>query len=286
MRILTALWLGLAAAMSVAMAADFRLAVAGLGGEPDYEQRFAALAAEHQKLAGGEALSGAQATKANLKAALERVAAQAQSGDTFELMLIGHGTFDGMVYKFNLPGPDVTAEELRGWLDRIPARQLVVVATSASGAAATVLKAPQRSVVSATRSGTEKTAVVFPRYWVEALRDVGADTDKNEAVSAREAFEYAKAKTAAFYDTQKRLATEHPQMEESAEARFALVRFGAAQKALSDPQKRLALARREELEIAIEKLKLEKAAMPIGEYKQKLGELLLELARTQEVIDR
>ncbi|MBI4892325.1 MAG: hypothetical protein HY821_17000 [Acidobacteria bacterium] len=282
MRMITALWLGMAAAL----AADFKLAVGGLGGEPDYEQRFAMLAAEHQKLAGGEALSGPLAVKANVKAALDRIAAQAKADDTFALVLIGHGTFDGMVYKFNLPGADVTAEELRVWLDRIPARQLVVVASSCSGAAAAVLKSPQRTVVSATRSGTEKTAVVFSRYWVEALRDAGADTDKNESISAQEAFQYAKAKTAAFYDTQKRLATEHPLMDESAGARFALVRFGAAQKALNDPEKRLALARREELEIAIEKLKLEKAAMPMAEYKQKLNALLLDLARTQEVIDR
>lgn len=274
--------LALAAAVQ---AADFRLAVAGLGGEPDYEARFAALAAEHAKLAGGEALSGAQATKAALKSALERYAAQAGAEDTLELLLIGHGTFDGLVYKFNLPGPDVTAEELSGWLDKVKSRQVVVVATSCSGAAATALKSPRRTVITATKSGTEKNAVVFSRYWLEALRDSAADTDKNEMVSAPEAFEYAKKKTASYYETQKRLATEHPLMDDAG-VRFALVRFGAVQKALNDPQKRLLLSRREELETAIEKLKLEKAAMPVQEYKQKLGALLLELARTQEAIDK
>lgn len=282
MRILVLL--GLAAVLH---AADFRLAMAGLGGEPDYEARFTALAAEHAKLAGGESLAGPQATKAALKAALDRFAAQAGPEDTLELLLVGHGTFDGLAYKFNVPGPDVTAEELSGWLDRIKARQVVVVATSCSGAAATALKAPRRTVVTATKSGTEKNAVVFSRYWLEALRDSAADTDKNETVTAAEAFEYARRKTAAYYETQKRLATEHPLMDDAGpEARFALVRFGAVQKALNDPQKRVLLGRREELEIAIEKLKLEKAAMPVQEYKQKLGALLLELARTQEAIDK
>lgn len=274
-------------AAAALQAADYRLAVAGLGGEPDYEARFEALVKEHAKLAGGEALSGAAATKAALKAAIEKVAAQAGPDDTFALLLVGHGTFDGLVYKFNVPGPDVTAEELSAWLEKVRARQTVVVATSASGAAATALKAARRTVVTATKSGTEKNAVVFSRYWVEALRDSAADTDKNEAVTASEAFEYAKRKTAAFYETQKRLATEHAVLDDAGPAgRFPLVRFGVAQKALNDPQKRLLLARREELEIAIEKLKLEKAAMPAAEYKQKLGALLLELARTQEAIER
>lgn len=272
---------------AAAEAADFRLAVGGLGGEPDYETRFTTLALEHMKLAGGESLTGPQATKAALKAALERIAAQAGAEDTFTLLLIGHGTFDGLAYKFNVPGPDVTAEELSQWLGRIQARQAVVVATSCSGATATALKAPRRTVVTATKSGTEKNAVVFSRYWVEALRDTAADTDKNETVTAAEAFEYARRKTAAYYETQKRLATEHPLLDDAGPgARFALVRYGAAQKALNDPQKRLLLARREELEIAIEKLKLEKAAMPVQEYRQKLSALLLELARTQEAIDK
>lgn len=280
-------WITLLLAGYCAYAADYRLAVAGLGGEPDYEARFSALAAEHAKLAGGEALSGAQATKAGLKAAIERLAGQATGEDTFALLLIGHGTFDGLAYKFNVTGPDVTAEELREWLDRVKARQVVIVATSCSGAAATVLKSAQRTVVTATKSGTEKNAVVFSRYWVEALRDSGADTDKNESVTAPEAFEYAKKKTATFYETQKRLATEHPLLEEGgAEARFALVRFGAAQKAMNDPEKRSLLAHREEVETAIEKLKLEKAAMPIAEYRQRLNLLLVDLARTQEAIDR
>jgi hypothetical protein len=268
-------------------AADYRLAVAGLGGEPDYEARFRSLAAEHVKLAGGESLAGGQATRAGLKAAIERVAGQATGEDTFALLLIGHGTFDGLVYKFNVTGPDVTAEELRDWLGRVKARQVVVVATSCSGAAATVLKSAQRTVVTATKSGTEKNAVVFSRYWVEALRDGGADTDKNEAVTAAEAFEFARKKTAAFFETQKRLATEHAVLEDGgAEARFALVRFGAAQKAMNDPEKRSLLAHREELETAIEKLKLEKAAMPIAEYRQRLNVLLVDLAKTQEAIDR
>jgi hypothetical protein len=271
----------------VAGAAERALFVAGLGGEPDYEQRFQSLAREAAKLAGGEVLSGPQAGKQALREAIARVAAGLGEEDVFVLALIGHGTFDGLEYKFNLPGPDVTAAELRAWLEGVKARQVVVLATSASGAALKELAHPRRAVFAATRSGMEKDAVVFPRYWVEALRDPSADSDKNEAVSAAEAFRYATQKTAAFYETQKRIATEHAAMEDPAGAgRAALVRFGAAQAALASPAKRALLEQRERIEIEIEKLKREKAALPADDYKKRLQALLVALAGLQEEIER
>ena len=268
--------------------ADYRVIVAGLGGEADYDVRFQLHAAESQKLLGGECetLVGARATKANLKAAIEKFA-KAGAEDTLTVLLIGHGTFDGLVYKFNLTGPDVSAEELRGMLDPIAARQLVVLASSSSGAAIEALRHENRVIITATKSGTEKNAVVFTRYWVEALRDAAADSDKNEILTAAEAFQFAKQKTANFYETQKRIATEHPLLETGGIAgRFAVLRMGTAQKASSDPAKRALLQKKDEVEAAIDKLKLEKAALPIDVYKKRLGALLIELAQTQEEIEK
>lgn len=281
-------------------AATFCVTVAGLGGEPDYEQRFTAQAQEIEKLlkpAGAEVevhtLFGPAATKAGLRGALEAVAKKAKAEDALMLVLIGHGSFDGMEYKFNIPGPDVSATELAAMLDRVPVgRQLVVNATSASGASFQALQKPNRTVVTATKSGTEKNATVFPRYWVEALRDTAADTDKNEVITALEAFRYAEQKTKQFYESNKRLATEHPMLDGGDQqgpvqaGRFAVLRIGSAQLAADDPAKRALLARREQLEVQIDTLKLQKAAMPVAEYKQQLQTLLLELARTQAELDR
>ena len=38
------------------------------------------------------------------------------------MILIGHGSFDGVEYKFNLVGPDISGEELATLCDRIPSR--------------------------------------------------------------------------------------------------------------------------------------------------------------------
>jgi hypothetical protein len=295
----------------LAHATTFFVTVAGLGGDADYEQRFKAQADEIDKLirAGGpdvkvQTLSGPQATKTQMQSAFSQIAKEAKPTDVLVVMLIGHGGFDGIEYKFNLPGPDISATELAGLLDHIPAgRQLVVNMTSASGGSRAALEKPKRAVITATKSGSEKNATVFARYWVEALRDPTADTDKNDSVSALEAFVYAEQKTTQFYETQKRLATEHPMLEDTGQgdgarkpspengeglvaSQITLLHIGAAQISANTPEKKALLAKREELEQAIDKLKYEKAAMPADQYKQQLQALLLELAKTQAELDK
>jgi hypothetical protein len=58
----------------------------------------------------------------------------------------------------------------------------------------------------------------------------------------------------------------------------------AAQNA--SPEKKRLLAKKEELEAKIDRLKYQRAALAPDEYKQQLTALLLELARTQAEIDR
>jgi hypothetical protein len=292
-----------------AHASVYYVTVAGLGGEPDYDQRFTANAKDLDKLfkASGNGarvytLTGAEATKAQLTATLTSIAHDAKPGDDFVLMLIGHGSYDGADYKFNLVGPDVTATDLAALCDRIPSRrQLIVNATSASGGSVAALEKPGRGVIAATKTGTEKNATVFARYWVEALQDPTADLDKSDSISAMEAFAYAQRKTAAFYESQKRLATEHPVFEDTGKnepvreasktegtllANFTVLRIGAAQKQANDPAKQALLAKKEDLEQKIDALKYQKAAMDPADYKQQLTAALVQLAQVQQELDK
>jgi hypothetical protein len=292
-----------------APAATFYVTIAGLGGEPDYDQRFKMWADDigsSLKSAGGDAhaITLLAPTREQIRARMAEVARQAKPADSLVLMLIGHGTYDGTDYKFNIPGPDITGAELGSLLDAVPAtRQLVVNMTSSSGGSIAFLRKPSRVVIAATRTGTEKNATIFARYWAEALRDPAADSDKNESVSALEAFHFAQRKTADAYESQKRLATEHAVLEDTGKgegehapspengegklaASFTVVRLGANAAAARDPAKRALLDKKEELEQAIDKLKYEKAALAADDYKKQLVQLLLELARTQEALDK
>src|SRR6185437_1742029 len=161
-------------------------------------------------------LSGATATRQEIQRVLGEIATEAKPEDAFTLSLIGHGSFDGAEYKFNVPGPDLTAGEMARLLNNIPAkRQLVVNMTSCSGASLPALARKDRIVITATKSGNEKNATVFARYWIDAIRDPAADTDKNGTISALEAFRYAEAKTAAYFQMEKLLATEHPLLSDT-----------------------------------------------------------------------
>jgi len=294
-----------------AKAGVYYVTVAGLGGEQDYEQRFRALANDLDKLfksSGSEAhvytLTGADATRAKLSDTLGTISHEAKPTDDFVLILIGHGSYDGVEYKFNLMGLDISAGELATLCDRIPAkRQLIVNTTSSSGGSIIALEKPGRAVITATKTGTEKNAPVFARYWVDALHDPLVDTDKNESISALEAFQYADRKTADFYSSQKRLATEHPVFEDTGKgdpvraaapehgegqllANFTVLRIGEAQNAANDPAKRELFAKREELEQQIDTLKYQKAAMAQDDYTRQLTAALVELARVQEALDK
>src|SRR5690348_613278 len=90
-----------------ANAGSYYVIVSGLGGEPDYAQRFTAAAKDLDRIfkaaeptAHVTTLTGSSATAAQLRQALEAVAHEAKSGDDFALILIGHGSFDGVDYKF------------------------------------------------------------------------------------------------------------------------------------------------------------------------------------------
>jgi hypothetical protein len=292
-----------------AQAETYYVIVAGLGGEPDYEQRFTAAARDLNKVftAAGPSthvytLSGPQATAEQVKETLTTVARAARAEDDFALILIGHGSFDGVEYKFNLVGPDLSASEIAAMCDRVAARrQLIVDTSSASGGAVPAFERPGRAVIAATKSGTEKNATVFARYWVEAFQDPSADTDKSESVTAMEAFSYATKKTAAFYDSQKRLATEHAVFNDVGHgdpvreagggegmllSSLTLLRLGVNQQAANDPAKRELLQRKEDLEQKIDTLKYQKAAMDPADYKKQLTDALVELAKVQEALDK
>ena len=296
---------------SVLPGANYYVTIAGLGGTPEYDTQFAKWAADldrELKTSGPEAhvitLSGNASRRQNVQQTLSSLATEVQAGDAFALLLIGHGTYDGTDYKINLPGPDMTAGELATLLNRIPARrQLVVNMTSCSGGSLAPFARKDRIVITATKSGTEKNATVFTRYWIDALQDPSADTDKNGTVSALEAFLYAQRKTAAYFEAEKLLASEHAMLTDTGNANavrdpkpengngllaaaFPLIRPSAESAKNVGPEKQKLLSKKEDLEAKIDRLKYQKAALPEDEYKQQLTALLLELARTQAEIDR
>ena len=146
-------------------------------------------------------LTDAAATRDAVTKALEALAAKAGEEDTVVLVLIGHGTFDGKVAKFNLPGPDMTPADFAPLLAKLQSKRVVFVNTaSASGPFVEALSGPGRIIVSATRTGDEKFATLFGGQFVDAFSTEGGGRRRDGKVSILEAFDYAKRAVAAAYE--------------------------------------------------------------------------------------
>ncbi len=266
---------------SQAMSAETRaLIVAGLGGEVDYEtqfQRHANTSADHLREVANDItlLLGEAANRDSVRSALAEIGKRATTKDALVMLFIGHGSYDGEHFRFNVPGPDFTATDLAGWLAPVAARrQLVVVTGSSSGAAQAPLEHAGRTVITATRSGEERNATVFARYFSEALGTRTADIDKDLRITAQEAFNYTSHGVSDHYSSQRTMATEHP-LSEGPETAIVLAQLASVPSI--GPTVSLVDERRNTLEQEIAALKADKSSYLVSDYYTELQRLLLEL---------
>ena len=278
---------------AAAVAGMHALVVEGLAGDSAYAEQFErqsrtiAEALESMTDAGStELLRGGDASR---EAVLERLGGLQQeldASDQFVLVLLGHGSYDDVEYKFNLPGPDLTGEDIVAALDALPAgTQVLVNTSSASGAMAEMAPADGRIIILATRSGVERHATRFGGYFAAALSDGAADTDKNSRISVAEAFRYAERQVTDYYERNDQLATEHPVIDGGPADRVALARLGGARPAVADSALAELVAERAALNAEIEALRLARDDIPATDYQSALLDRMLELARLEDAIE-
>ncbi len=259
------------------------LVVAGLGGEEDYElqfQRHATAAADQLREVTDDVtlLLGETADRAAVQMALDEIFQRARADDTLVLLFVGHGTYDGERFRFNVPGPDFSAQELALWLEPARARhQLIVVTGSSSGAVLEPLERDGRTVITATKSGEERNATVFGRFFSAALADDAADINKDRTITAQEAFRYAADGVEQFYAANNEMATEHPRSS-GPEPVMVLARLATES---FDPALAYLYDRREAIEVDIAILRAAKANYSTGDYFAELQRLLLDLAAVE-----
>jgi hypothetical protein len=275
-------------------AATYTVVVAGLGGEASYEQKFrehaAAVVSAAEKAAGSTAnvisLTGDTARAEAVRREFKTIAGRMTANDSAVIVLIGHGTYDGENYRFNVPGPDLTDADLGRLFDGLPARdQLIINATSASGAALERWQKPRRVVITATKSGGEKTATRFAQFWAQAVASDAADTNKDEIVTAAEAYEYASRQVEAAFKADTAMATEHARLVGDDAGRFTVARLGTAALAPENPEVAALLTQRGTIEQDLTRVKEQKTALPENQYYDELERVLVRLAMLQKEID-
>jgi hypothetical protein len=248
--------------------------------------------------------SNAPATAIEPRALLEKTLTELPKEGTAEvwIVLIGHGTWDGKEPRFNLEGPDLSATDLAAWLKPVQ-RPVVVINTSSSSAPfIPVLAGPNRTIITATRSGNERNYAHFGQYLAASLDDTAADYDQDGRISLLEWFLRASSRTAEFYLAEGRILTEHALIDDNGDGKGTPAEWFRGLRATTKAkdktpvdgarahQRSLApdpgsltmtaaqLAGREKLEAEINGLREKKNTLPVDEYYQKLEDLFRRLA--------
>ena len=312
-------------ATSTLQAQTHLVIVSGLGGDAKYGAQFRTLSQSLADAAvkrfgvpqtevqwfGEDSVSrqpyfSGQATKANVERALTQLATKAGKSDQIVLVLIGHGSGEGENSKISIPGPDLSAADFARLLGQFKSQQLAFIdMTSASGDMLPIVSAPNRVVITATKSGFERNESHFAQFFIDALTKDVADVDKDGRISLLEAFNYATAETKRLYESDTRLQTEHAQLDDmGAKAgvadpdgrttqgllarRFFLdggrIASAGAAVAGNDPQVAALYKDKFALEDQINQLRAKKASMTADAYDDALEELLVQLARKAKTI--
>lgn len=283
--------------------------VVGAPGTPEYATQFrrwaelwrtAAQKGNAQAVVVGLDKEGAVNDRDRLRSAL---AEKPDGKEPVWLVLIGHGTYDGREAKFNLRGPDVSDAELAEWLTPVKRPVALLDCSSGSSPFLNRLSAPNRVIVTATRSGHELNFARLGQYLAEAIGNPDADLDKDGQVSLLEAFLTASGHVNEFYKSQARLATEHALLDDNGDRLgtpaewFRGVRAtrrakdGAPLDGLRAHQFHLIPSERErampaetrqkrdEIELAVAALREKKDKVSADEYYEQLEKLMVELAK-------
>lgn len=233
-----------------------------------------------------------KATAIEVKAALARLTAQVKTLDTLFVLLLGHGSWDGTDAKFNLIGPDLTANEWAGLLTPAQGKVVFVNTTPSSSPFLKALAGEKRVIITATDQPAQKYDTVFADAFVQALGAPTADLDKDSRISMWEAFAYASRVVRLTYEQKQLMQPEHAALDddgdgtgrqstgEGKDGTLASLTFMDAVIASrpADPELQQMVQRQELLVIQIDALKKKKAQMKPEEYQTAWEALIVELA--------
>ena len=255
--------------------------------------------AEHVKLLVDEAAkSGDRATTANVKSLFSEIKKAGSKDDFVLIVLLGHGTYDGDVAKFNLVGPDMTTKDWTDVLTGVQGRVTLVNTTEASFPFLEALSSKGRVVITATHSAAQKYATVFPEYFVKAIKEASSDLDKNGRTSIFEVFAAASASVKQHFEQRGQLLTEHALIDDNGDGKgrqatdegpdggLARIAFLDTEMVADNTNPELAnlIKRRRALEQQAEEHKQLKGVLPDAEWNAQFEKLMLELAQVSAEI--
>lgn len=291
------------------------IVVTGAAGTPEYGQMFTEWADRWEAAA---VAGSAKFTRVGVGAEtdvlqqLQQAVSEAISVNTTEplwLVLIGHGTFDGRIARFNLRGPDLSAEQAAEMLQTSQRPLAIINCSSSSAPFINQLSGPDRTVITATKEGGEIQFARFGGFLADAIGGLEADVDRDGQTSLLEAWLFSVRQTEQYYQSDGRLATEHSLLDDNGDGqgvraelflgvrvkesvqdrqvvdgrlanRWHLIRSDA-ERSLSPEQR----TQRDRLEEQLEQLRQQRSELTEPDYLKQLEQILVPLARLYQTAE-
>jgi len=217
--------------LAQANAAVFDVIISGSGGEDEYSERFDDWGQRLRRVLiercdhpatnvllvneTGENADGNSSIK-GIRNVFRGLSERVTSGDDVFIFLIGHGSYRRQVAKLNIPGVDLTAEDLERFLKTLSARRIMVVnGASMSAPLVNALSRNGRIICASTRSTDQRNATQFMRFFVQALEDGSADQNRDDRISVLEICTQASSLTDAWFLSEGLIATENAILDDN-----------------------------------------------------------------------
>ena len=156
-----------------------------------------------------------KSTAENIQKTIETIGATAEAGDGFIFYYIGQANMVGTKLRFNLPGADITHEQLSQWIKGIKASSmLIVLDCPGSGLAAKAMSGRGRVVICSC-TDEQRYRTRLSEYFLPALTDKESDTNSDGKISILEAFTAASMQIDDWFRQNKLLTTEIPVLEDN-----------------------------------------------------------------------
>jgi hypothetical protein len=254
---------------------------------------------DHVKILGDTNDPATAATSTNVRQYIAAARRAMSHDDLLIIVLIGHGTFDGVDAKFNLVGADLESAQWAELVVGVPGRVVIVNTSSASFPFIERLTGQRRVVITATDSVAQRFDTVFPEYFIKAFQGDAADIDKNHRISIWEAFTSATGEVRRYYQRRGQLATERALLDDNGDGvgREAAGKGDdgslASHVYLDEPLPGAPptdevllqlLQKRAAIEGELDELKVRRNFLRPNEYQQEFERLMIELARVNRDI--
>ncbi len=156
-------------------------------------------------------------TARNVAEQMNAFAAVVNPADRFIFYYVGQANIVADKLRLNLPGADITHEQLADWLRPIKASSMLIVLDCPGAGLAVKAVSGRGRVVVAACTADEHYSTRFSEYFVPALIDDESDNDSDGKVSLLEAFTSASKQIDDLYRRLGLLKTETPVLEDNAD---------------------------------------------------------------------